>query len=361
MTDPRVTRLAQTLVGYSTSLGAGDAVLVWGYSELARPLLVEVCREAIRNGAGPLITQIELPEIEQALLEFASDDLLRRDRELLLHLAQRVDVAIRILAPAGQMPGATADPRRRAQLEVSHAAVRQHLLLNSRMAIAFMPTEAAAREVGMTYEAFEDYVFGGVDQDWRRLSSDQKQVIDSVLTGVGTISIRAEDTDLTFSVKDRIFWNEDGHVNMPGGEIMSSPVEGSVQGHIAYSYPAIFPPGGGRRVEGVHLWFEDGRVVKATAREGQEHLDAMLDLDPGARYVGEFAFGTNDRLNRWIGNILFDEKMGGTIHLALGQSFPFVGGANTSSLHWDMITDLKRGGEVRVDGTLVQKDGRWVR
>lgn len=360
MTDPRVTRLAETLVGHSTGIAAGDAVLVWGYSELARPLVVEVCREAIKRGAGPIATHIELPEIQEALLESASDEVLRTRYDLLMQVAKNVKACIRILAPDGRPGTATADPRRVAQLEVSHAAVRQHVLYNTRMVCTLFPTEAAAEQVGMSPDAFADYVFGGMDRDWTQLSTDQQKLIDSVLSGAKTVSIQAEDTDLTFSMEGRIFFNEDGHVNMPGGEIMTSPVETSLQGHIAFSFPAIFPPMGGRRVEGVHLWFEDGKVVKATATDGLPHLQAMLDLDAGSRYVGEFAFGTNDRLDKWIGNILFDEKMGGTVHLALGQSFPHVGGVNTSSLHWDLITDMKRGGEIRVDGTLVQKDGRWV-
>jgi aminopeptidase len=361
MTDPRVTRLAQTLVGYSTGIKEGDPVLVWGYSELARPLIVEVCREAIKRGAGPIATHMDLPELRDAMLESASEKVLQTQYDLLMHIADHVNASIRILAPDGRDAAlATSDPKRVAQLEVSHAAVRQRLLYNSHMCITLFPTEAAARQVGMSEEEFADYVFAATDHDWAALSAGQKKVIDGVLAAADVISVQAEDTDLTLSVKGRGWENCDGRINMPDGEIMTSPVETSLQGHVAFSFPAIFPPVGGRTVEGVHLWFEDGRVVKATAKDGEEHLAAMLDLDAGSRYAGEFAFGSNDRLQRWIGHILFDEKMGGTLHIALGQSFPHIGGVNQSALHWDLITDLRRGSEIHVDGTLVQKDGRWV-
>ncbi len=357
--DPRVTRMAEILVRYSTDLKEGKAVLVWGYSELAKPLLVEVCREAIKAGAGPIAWQVDYPEIDDAFVEAASGEVLRHRNDLILALAQGVQACVRIVAPVEGRAGMSADPRRMAKLEPGTAPLRQHILRNTRMVLTQFPTEAGAQEVGMSLGEFEDYVFNAVEQDWAEVAARQQRLIDSALAGAGEIRITGEDTDLTFSVRGRTFFNCDGRPNMPDGEIMTSPLEDSLQGHIAFSYPAVFPPGG-RRAEGIHLWFQDGKVVKAAAKDGQDHLDAMLNLDTGSRYAGEFAFGTNDRLDRWIGNILFDEKMGGTVHLALGQSFPQVGGVNSSSLHWDMIKDLRQGGEIWVDGTIIQKDGRWV-
>ena len=360
MVDPRINRLARTLVDYSTGTKEGDAVIVWGYSELAKPLLLEVAREAIKRGAGPVVSRIDFPEIQDALLEAASDELLPRSNEPWVHMVDKLDVSIRILAPTGWAGGTAFDPHRVAKLDMAHGALRTALHRKTRMVVTLFPTEAAAADAGMALGEFEDYVFAAADQDWAKVGADQQKLIDSVLRGAKTISIKAEDTDVTMSVEGRTFINCDGKINLPDAEIMTCPVESSLQGHVAFTYPAIFPPTGGRRVDGIRLWFEDGKVVKATASDGQDHLDAMLDLDAGSRYVGELGIGNNSRLDRWIGNILFDEKIGGTIHLALGLAFPEAGGVNKSALHWDLITDLKRGGEMWVDGTLVQKDGRWV-
>lgn len=361
MVDPRITRMARTLIDYSTETKEGDAVIVWGYSELAKPLMMEVAREAIKRGAGPIVTRIDFPEIQDALLEDASDELLPLTNDPWIHMVDKLAVSIRILAPGGWAANSAVDPHRVAKLEMAHGNFRTALHRNTRMVVTLFPTATAAADAGMTQAEFEDYVFGGIDQDWATIGAEQQKVIDTVFKGAKTISIKAEDTDVTMSVEGRTFMNCDGKINMPDAEIMTSPVETSLQGHVAFTFPAIFPPiGGGRRVDGIRLWFEDGRVVKATARDGQDHLEAMLDVDSGSRYIGELGIGNNTRLDRWIGNILFDEKIGGTVHLALGLAFPFCGGVNTSALHWDLITDLKRGGEMWVDGTLVQKDGRWV-
>jgi aminopeptidase len=172
-----------------------------------------------------------------------------------------------------------------------------------------------------------------------------------------TLRIVALDTDLTLSVADRKWMNSDGHRNFPSGEVFTGPVETSASGHIRFTYPAI---AGGREVEDVRLSFEDGRVVKATAATGEDYLLEMLDADEGARYLGEVAIGNNYNIQRFTKNILFDEKIGGTCHLAVGASYPETGGLNESSLHWDMVCDLRGGGEIYADGDLIHKDGRWV-
>jgi aminopeptidase len=172
--------------------------------------------------------------------------------------------------------------------------------------------------------------------------------------------IRGEGTDLKISVKGRTFVSADGKRNMPDGEVFTGPVEGSAEGHILFSYPAIYPAIGGREVEGVRLWFEGGRVVKATAAKGESYLLALLDMDSGSRFLGELGFGNNYRIDRFVRNILFDEKIGGTIHLALGRGYRETGSKNESGLHWDMIKDLRVGGEIYLDSTLIQKDGHWI-
>ena len=164
------------------------------------------------------------------------------------------------------------------------------------------------------------------------------------------------DTDLTLSVAGRTFINSDGHHNMPSGEVFTGPVEDSAEGRIAFDYPVCE---GGREVDGIRLVFRKGLVVEASATKNEAFLRAMLDMDPGARRLGELGIGTHFGIRRFIRNILFDEKIGGSIHLALGRSYEETGGRNRSALHWDMIKDLRRGGAIYVDGKVFQKDGRF--
>ena len=172
----------------------------------------------------------------------------------------------------------------------------------------------------------------------------------------GVIRLVAPDTDLTYHTGGRTWLNADGKKNFPDGEIFTSPDETKTEGHIHFTYPAIFA---GRAVEGVRLVFSEGKVVNATAARGEELLHAQLGMDEGARRLGEAAFGTNYNITRHTKNILFDEKIGGSIHLALGQSFPDIGGQNTSALHWDMVCDMHQG-EAYADGELIYKDGKFV-
>jgi aminopeptidase len=359
MLDPRVTRQAQILLDHCTAVEKGDAVLVWAYSDLAKPLVVEICHQLIRKGAGQIITQIEFEEVREALLAEASDEQLLTRSDLLIHLAEHLDVSIRILAPGNTRLASGFDPASVAKLEASHGALRNYLYENTRMVVTLFPTAAAAQDAEMALGEFEDFVFGAVDQDWAQVASEQRR-LKELLDQASEITIKGEDTDLSMSVRGRTFVSCDGKINMPDGEIFTGPVENSVEGHILFSFPAIFPPMGGRQVEEVHLWFEEGRVVKATARKGEEYLLALLDTDAGSRNVGELGLGNNFKIDRFVGNILFDEKIGGTVHLALGHGFAETGSQNKSDLHWDLITDLRAGGEIYLDGTLVQQDGQWI-
>ena len=358
MLDPRVARLAQVLLDYSTAVEKDDAVLVWSYSDLAKPLVVEICRQLIRKGAGQIITHVEFEEVREALLADASDEQLLTRNDLLINLAERLDVSIRILAPGNTRLASGFDPARVAKLEASHGALRNYVYENTRMVVTLFPTAAAAQDAQMPLGEFEDFVFGAVDRNWAQVASEQQR-LKELLDQASELTIKAEDTELSMSVRGRTFVSCDGKINMPDGEIFTGPVENSVEGHILFSFPAI-PPMGGRQVDGVHLWFEEGKVVKATASKGEEYLLALLDTDAGSRRVGELGLGNNFNIDRFIGNILFDEKIGGTVHLALGYGFAVTGSHNKSDLHWDLITDLRDGGEIYVDETLVQQNGHWT-
>jgi len=225
------------------------------------------------------------------------------------------------------------------------------------------PTNAYAQDAEMSLGDFEDFVYRACfldDEDpiacWQELSKQQERYVEW-LRGKHMIHLRGQDTDLTFSIKGRTFINDDGHHNLPGGEFYTSPVEDSANGYILYSFPASI---NGRSVEEVRLRFQDGIVIEARAAQGQDYLDQMLSLDEGARRLGEFAFGNNRKVDRCTRNVLFDEKIGGTVHLALGTSFPETGGLNQSALHWDMICDLRRESKITVDGEVFCKDGQFL-
>jgi aminopeptidase len=359
MADCRVVRLAEILVDSCTEVAEGETVLLRSYSDLAKPLMVEIYRRLVQRGAGEIITDIQLEEFRETLLGNASDERLSLFPSLGMHLAEHTDVYIQILAPANTKMLSGVDPARVARWRTGDARVRAYLTDNTRWVVTLCPTQAGAQDAEMSLQQFEEFVYGAMDQDWSEFARDQQGLRDLLQTGREVV-IRGEDTDLKMSVKGRTFVSADGKVNMPDGEVFTGPVEDSTEGHILFSYPAIYPAFGGREVEGVRLWFEGGRVVKATAAKGEGYLLAMLDMDGGSRCLGELGFGNNYRIDRFIKNILFDEKIGGTVHLALGRGYPQTGSMNESGLHWDMIKDLRVGGEIYLDGTLVQKDGRWT-
>ncbi len=359
MLDPRVERLAHTVVDFCTAVQEGDTVQIKAFSDLAKPLVVEIYRRALQRGAGEIVTHIDLEEFREILLREATQEQLSRFPSLRMQEAESTDVYIQILAPGNTKMLSGLEPGRVAAWRRSDASVRAYLTDNTRWVVTLYPTLGAAQDAGMNMGEFEDFVFGAVDLDWEEVSRKQKELKDLFEQGKEVL-IKGEETELKMRVEGRTFVSADGKLNMPDGEIFTGPLEDSVEGHILYSYPAIYPAFGGQEVEGVRLWFEKGRVVKATAARGEDYLLALLDMDQGARYVGELGLGNNYSIDRFIKNILFDEKIGGTVHLALGRGYPETGSENESGLHWDMIKDLRDGGEIYLDGVLVQKDGEWV-
>jgi aminopeptidase len=237
-------------------------------------------------------------------------------------------------------------------------------IMRKRWCLTLYPTQAYAQDAEMSLREFESFVYATTFADqpdpirqWKKLSAMQQRLIGR-LRGADEIRIVGAGSDLKFSVKGRTFINADGRNNMPDGEIFTGPVESSAEGFISYDFPVCV---GGREVDGVRLAFRKGKVVEASAAKNEKYLLTMLDCDAGARRLGELGIGTNRMISKFIKNILFDEKIGGTIHLALGNGYPETGSKNISALHWDMIKDLRRGGAVYVDGEVFQKDGRFVK
>jgi aminopeptidase len=366
MTDPRVEKLADVLVNYSVAVQPGDKVLVEGDTP-SGPLLKAVYIHVLQAGGHPLMVA-DLPETEELFFRYASDEQLQHVPEPLKLAIETYDVSIGIGGAANTKALSNVDPakmvlRNQARAELMEIYMRRAASGELRWVGTLFPTNAHAQDAEMSLSEYEDFVYSAClpDMDdpvgyWRRFSAWQQKIVDW-LEGKEQVHVVAPETDLRLNIAGRVFINCDGRLNMPDGEVFTGPVEDSIEGHVYFSYPAIYQ---GHEVAGIRLWFEGGKVVKASAEKNEDFLLQMLDTDEGSRYVGEFAIGTNKGITRFTRQILFDEKINGSFHMALGRSYPESGGKNESSIHWDMICDMRAGGEVWVDDGLLYKDGEFV-
>ncbi len=367
--DPRITRWAKTLVSYCLGVRPGQSVLI-ASTPLAEPLVSEVYREVLRAGGHP-IPHIELPSLREILLTEGNEGQLAWLDPSVKLLIEQVDARLRIEAEPNTRSLAAVDPRRQAIAgrtgrEVRQITSRRSLSGELRWCGTLYPTEAHAQDADMSLADFTEFVYEACflnspdpAEAWRELGRHQQFYVDW-LAGKQMVHVVGPETDLRLSIAGRSFRNSDGKRNFPSGEFFTSPVEDSAEGVIRFTIPSSV---GGRLVQDVRLRFEGGVVVEASAAVGEAYLREMLSMDEGSNRVGEFAFGNNFGIQRGIRNILFDEKIGGTVHMALGNSYPETGGKNVSALHWDMVCDLRAaagGGEVYVDDTLFFKDGRFI-
>lgn len=366
MRDPRVEAMATILVDYSVEVKPGDLVLLSGPT-LGAPLIEAVFRQVVDRGAHPTV-QVALPGLEEYFMRQASEEQLTFISPVLDLITEKYDKFINILGEANTRSMTNVAPQRQALRASAHRETTRRMLERAaagelRWVVTLFPTHAHAQDAEMSLEDYEEFVFRACLPDagdpigfWRRLSKAQQGWVD-YLRGRHAVRIRAQDTDLTLRIDGRPFINCDGKENFPDGEIFTSPLEDSAEGTIRFTYPAIYA---GRQVEDVRLRFEEGRVLEAHAGKGEAFLLEMLNTDAGARYLGELAIGTNKGIDRFTGETLFDEKIGGTCHLALGKSYPESGGKNESAIHWDMVCDLREGGEIWVDGELIYQDGDFT-
>lgn len=366
MADPRVESLADVLVSYSTAIQAGDRVMIQGKTA-AEPLIKEIYARVLRAGGHPLVLA-QLPGIEEVFLQHASDEQLRHIPEPLKMIYETYEAGITIMGSENTKALTNVDPKKmvmanRAQAEVMKTVVHRIGQGAFRWVGTQFPTNANAQDAEMSLREYEDLVYGAClpDMDdpvgyWRRFSAWQEKIV-QWLKGKGQIRVVGPETDLRLNIAGRRFINCDGRQNMPDGEVCTSPVEERTEGHVWFSYPAVYQ---GREVTGVRLWFQDGRVMKAKADKGKDFLLRILDTDEGSRYVGEFAIGTNEGITRFTRSTLFDEKINGSFHVALGMGLPEAGGTNESAIHWDMVGSLRDGGEIWVDDKLLYKDGRFA-
>lgn len=361
MIHPILERHADLLVTYCTSIAPGDQVFVQvdvGALELARA----ITRRVLRAGAEPHL-RLLYPEQTADLLELATDELLTSEPATLLAEMKRMDAYIRVNAPTNAYELEGADQARQAALGKRLRDVTNQRTRHTRWVGTLYPTPGAAQVAGMSSEAYERFVFGAMFLDdpdpaarWRELGAAQQRWADR-LSQAREVRITGPGTDLRLDVTGRKWVNSDGKRNMPSGEVFTGPIESSAEGVITFEVPSSVA---GTIVEGVTLRFEGGRVVEASARRGQELLDARLEADAGARYLGELGIGTNPHITMPTLQTLFDEKILGTVHLALGSSYPETGGKNESSIHWDLICDLRGGGEVTLDGETFLQDGKLL-
>jgi aminopeptidase len=367
MSDPRVAKLGELLVNYSLALKPGQLVRIDG-NIVAAPLITELYRYALRAGAYPR-TRIEVEDLEGIALSEANDEQLTFISALDRQEVEELYAVVTIWADRNTRALTGADAGR-----VSRRIGSRRQLVNrfweridadeATWVGTRFPTDAHAQDAEMSLAEYEDFVYGachvrdGEDPvaHWSKVSVELGARARD-LEKVRKLRIVGPDTDLRLGVEGRRWLAADGRLNMPDGEIFTSPVETETEGEIRFSFPAIFH---GRAVEDIRLRFEGGRVVEAEAKTANDYLQSLLDMDEGSRILGELAFGMNYKIDRFTRDILFDEKIGGTIHLALGASFRKLGGENDSGLHWDMICDLRSDGEVYADGELVWKAGRFL-
>lgn len=366
MTDIRLQRLADVLVNYSTEVQPGEWVGILG-DVSALPALREVFSAVLRAGGNPVVMMSDEVMQRTFLREANETQMAWLDPSQTLYY-ERADVYIRIDATNNTRSMTNISAKRLQQLRATQSKwldLRLGRAAEGKMkwVATKAPTEAAAQEANMSLEEYEDFVYRACFCDkedpaaeWRKLSEMQQKKVDW-LANKKHVVCRGPNIDLSLSIDGRIFINSDGHRNMPSGEIFTGPVEESVNGWVRFSYPSIV---GGRAVSGIELRFVDGKVVDAKAEQNEDLLFAQLDTDSGARYLGEFAIGTNFGINRFTGSILFDEKIGGTIHMAIGKGYPETGSKNHSAVHWDMICDMRNDSQILVDGELLYHNGEFV-
>ena len=351
---------ARLLVGYCLEVEPGQQILVRS-TTLAAPLLLALQREILARDAWPLLRP-ELPGQTREFYEHARERHLDGHPGLAFDEARKADASLAIQAPENTRALAGIDPERIARAAIGRQPVRRQAL-ERRWCLTVWPTEALAQEAGLALADFTVLTRRALFLEqpdpvaaWGGLRAFQARLIER-LEQAGTIRIEADGTDITLDVKGRTWVNSDGRRNMPSGEVFTGPKEASANGTIRFDVPSS---PAGVHVQGVELTFTDGEVTAARAEHGDAYLQRALRTDDGARRLGELGIGTNFGIDRRVGTILFDEKIGGTVHLALGRSYPETGGRNESALHWDLICDLRRGGRVTADGEVVQENGRFV-
>jgi aminopeptidase len=366
MTDKRLRNCADILVHHSLSLKKNDLFVITG-SYLAAPLIRAVYKKAVEIGAHPF-THIGIDGLSEIYYKHSTTNQLKYVSPIDKFEIEHVNARLVILSPENTRNMTNINPKKQAISSAAHEHIQRIFLERAakkelRWCVTQYPTQASAQDAEMSLAEYEDFIFNAAHvnakdpiQYWRNVYKEQEK-IRKLLSTKKKLHVLAKDTDLHVSVAGRTWINCAGKENFPDGEVFTGPIENSAEGVISYSFSGSH---GGKEVNDIQLSFKEGAVVKATASKGEDFLQSMLAMDPGAKRLGEFAFGTNYGVKRYTKNTLFDEKIGGTIHLAVGAGFPETGSKNKSGLHWDMVCDLRKNGEVYADNELIYKNGRFL-
>jgi aminopeptidase len=372
MADARVDRLAEILVSYSCEIQPKEYVAIYG-SPLAEPLLRRVFSRVLKAGAYPytFLGYDVFPAyagFDDIFFDQANEDQLRHVYRTDDMVLKEFDAAIFVRSQRNTRNLSSVDPekqriRAQAYSDVNNVYFQRGATREFKWALTLFPTQAYAQDADMSLGEYADFVYGTcyADQEnaaeiWQGIHEEQEALVEW-LAGKKSVRVQGANVDMTLSIDGRTFDNAGGKNNMPDGEIYTGPVEGSVNGWVRFSFPAVHR---GNEVDGVEFAFEDGRIEHATAKKNQDFLIRMLDTDAGARFLGEWAIGTNHRIDRFTKQILFDEKIGGTIHMAVGRGYPETGSVNESGIHWDFICDMGDDGEIWVDDELFYRGGEFL-
>ena len=366
MRDPRVQNLARILVGYSTKVKEGDSVLIDGGGQ-GEPLLAAIYEETLKAGGHPMV-QMSLEGQEPTYYKHASDAQLDWISPISRWAVEEADVRISVGASTNTRELSAVPPERqqrrsKATGELMERAMQRSADGSFRWCFTIFPTAAYAAEAEMSLAEYEDFYFSACLADggdpltnWADASAETQRLAEWV-EGRNEVHVTAPGTDIKLGIEGRKFVAALGNHNMPDGEFFTGPVEDSVEGEVTFHLPAMLR---GREVSGVWLRFEGGKVTDARAERGEEYLVKLLDTDDGAARLGELGIGTNFQIDRGTREVLLDEKIGGTVHMALGRSYPETGGVNESAVHEDLVCDLRQGGRIEVDGELLQQDGKFA-
>jgi aminopeptidase len=369
--DPRVEKFAKILVEYCTRIKPGDRVLIEA-TTAAEPLVRAIYLKVLEAGGHPVplvqFPDMFFPQHEDLLTLHGNDAQLDFVPPLQKLAYDQFESRIRIHSTTNTrsqtaIDAVRAQKRGRATGIITEAQMRRGAEGAFKWVTTLYPTEAYAQDAEMSFAQYEDFVYRAVHANeddpvafWKKVEQEQSKAV-KWMEGKNQVILRGPNVDLTLSVKGRKFNNSCGTHNMPDGEIYTGPVEESVNGWVRFTYPAIY---GGVAVEGAEITFSNGRVTQVKAQKNQDYLLKMVETDAGARYLGEFAIGTNFEINKFTGQILFDEKIGGSFHMALGAGYPETGSKNKSAIHWDFICDMRTDSEILVDGELFYKNGKFM-
>ena len=364
MKDQRVEKVANILVEYSTEVKRDDLVAIRG-PYAAEPLMLELYKQCLERGAHPILRPT-LPAAQPLLYRFAEDHQLEYVWEPEKWFVENLDVDFSIIADTNTRQLSQIDPSRqvlasKARRPIFDRRMERGATGELRWNVTLFPTDAIAMDAQMSLDEYEDFYYAAClinapdpIQGWKDVAQRHTELL-AWIGGRKQVHLEGEGTDLYLDITGRTFVGADGTSNFPDGEIFTGPVEDGTNGVVTFSYPAIY---GGQAVEGIRLEFSDGKVVDATAAKNEAFLIKTLDTDAGSRTLGELGIGTNFGIEGFSGEILLDEKIGGTVHLAVGASYPETGGVNQSAVHWDMVCDLRSGGRIRVDGEPLMENGK---